>query len=74
MKMNILSINFITFRHAVINDPECRYIIMNEETLKFLQEGGYVKPLFKNKDVSYFYGVPIAICNDLTVGQIELVR
>ena len=72
--MNILSIDFITFRDAVINDPECKYIIMNEETLKILQQNGYVKPLFKNKDVPFFYGIPIAICNDLTIGQIKLVR
>lgn len=74
MKMNILSIDFIAFRDAVVNDPECKYIIMNEETLKMLQENSYVKPLFKNKDVPFFYGIPIATCNDLTVGQIELVR
>lgn len=72
--MNILSIDFIAFREAVVNDPECKYIIMHEETLKFLQEGGYVKPLFKNKDVPFFYGTPIATCNDLIIGQIELVR
>ena len=70
MKMNILSIDFIAFRDAVINDPECKYIIMHEETLKFLQKGY----LFKNKDVPFFYGTPIATCNNLTVGQIELVR
>ena len=74
MKMNILSIDFIAFRDTVVNDPECRYIIMNEETLKMLQQNGYVKPLFKNKDVPFFYGTPIATCNDLTVGQVELVR
>lgn len=74
MKMNILSIDFIAFRDAVVNDPECKYIIMHEETLKFLQKGGYAKPLFKNKDVPFFYGVPIALCNNLTVGQIELVK
>jgi len=74
MKMNILSIDFIAFRDAVVNDPECKYIIMNEETLKMLQQNGYVKPLFKNKDVPFFYGTPIAICNNLTVGQVELVR
>ncbi len=72
--MNILSINFIAFRDAVINDPECKYIIMNEETLKMLQQNGYAKSLFKNNDVPFFYGVPIAICNDLIVGQIELVK
>lgn len=74
MKMNIFSINFIAFRDAVINDPECKYIIMNEETLKILQQNGYAKPLFENKDVPFFYGTPIAICNDLIVGQIELVK
>lgn len=76
MKINILSIDFIACRDAVVNDPECKYIIMNEETLKMLQQNGYAKPLFKNKnkDVPFFYGVPIATCNDLTVGQIELVR
>ena len=72
--MNILSINFIAFRDAVINDPECGYIIMNEETLKMLQQNGYVKPLFKDKDVPFFYGVPVAICNNLTVGHVELVK
>ena len=72
--MNIFSINFIAFRDAVVNDPECKYIIMHEETLKMLQEGGYVKQLLKNKDVLFFYGTPIATCNNLTVGQVELVR
>lgn len=74
MKINILLIDFIAFRDAVINDPECRYIIMNEDTLKMLQQNGYTKPLFKDKDAPFFYGVPIATCNDLIVGQIELVR
>ena len=74
MKMNILSIDFKAIRDAVVNDPECRYIIMHEETLKMLQQHGCAKPLFKNKDVPFLYGTPVAICNDLTVGQIELVR
>ena len=74
MKRTIFSIDFIAFRDVVINNPECKYIVMNEDTLKMLQQNGYVKPLFKDKDVPFFYGVPIATCNDLIVGQIELVR
>jgi len=46
---------------------------MHEETLKFLQEGGYVKPLFANNSLPRFYGVPIFTGNNITVGQIELV-
>lgn len=72
--MNIFSIDFIAFRDAVINNPECKYIIMHEETLKMLQEGGYVKPLFINNSLPHFYGVPIVTGNNLRVGQIELVR
>ncbi len=74
MKINILSINFIAFRDAVVNDPECKYIIMHEETLRMLREGGYVKPLFTNNSLPRFYGIPIVTGNNLTVGQIELVR
>jgi len=74
MKINILSIDFIAFRDVVVNDLKYKYIIMNEETLKILQQNGYTKPLLKNKDVPYFYGVPIAICNNLIVGQVELVK
>lgn len=74
MRMNILSINFMALRDAIINNSEYRYIIMNEETLKMFRSEGNAKPLFKNTDVFYYYGIPVAICNELTVGQVELVR
>lgn len=73
MDLNILSVDFVALRDAVVKNPNIKYIVMNELTLERLQ----LHPIMKNKDSSQFYatfyGVPIAVCNRLQLGAVELI-
>ena len=54
-------------------DPE--YLIINENTLKLLEAITY-SSLFLNKkenDYGTYWGIPIAICNKLKDGEVEVI-
>lgn len=54
-------------------DP--KYLIINENTLKLLETITY-SYLFSNKnknDYGTYWGIPIALCNKLKDGEVEIV-
>lgn len=67
----ILNFNFVLMRDSVLEKPDAKYILMNEETYKYLLDHN---AFFINRfGYTTFYGVPVAICNYKKIGEIEIV-
>jgi hypothetical protein len=67
----ILNFNFVLMRDSVLKKPDAKYILMNEETYKYLLDHS---AFFINRfGYTTFYGVPVAICNYKKTGEIEIV-
>lgn len=68
----ILNFNFTLMRDSVVNKPDAKYIIMNEETYNYLLRNRFLF-LTHLGDYSTFYGIPVAVCNNKKTGEIEIV-
>lgn len=77
--MNILTIDFDKLNHIALTIP-CDYLIMNERTLDFLSKNCGISTVdtaiekYSHGYVSVYRGIPIALCNQLSLGEIEAVK
>ena len=78
MTINFFKINkeklgeqIVYYRQFHGEDP--KYLIINENTLKLLKAITYSSLFLNENGYGTYWGIPIAICNKLKDGEVEIV-
>ena len=66
-------INVALTEYTMANGVEPSYIVMNEFTLEILEVESNGMVFIKDPKYSVFEGIPIAVCEKLSVGEFEVV-
>jgi hypothetical protein len=75
----IEKINYNKLKNAIKDRQDTgynvSYLIMSEDTyVLFRRDNNDAKTINCVNNTWYFYGIPIAICNSLSAGKVELVN
>ena len=73
MNMTILTTNFERLNDELYKNSY-DYLIMHKQTLKLFEDGWGQRYIIGSDNYPSYRGVPIAICDKLPVGEVDLIK
>ena len=72
--MTILTTNFERLNDELWKNAPYDYLIVHKQTLKLFEDGWGQKYIIGSDSYPSYRGVPIAICDKLPVGEVDLIK